>query len=128
MKIKKIFRGGVCMGACKHNINEMQRNNSFFLFQPPPLFWGGGGGGVDQGCTPPLLKINICINKIISQRFYDTSYWYHKSCEGVGGLILEVGTFRKPFFGFSMHTPGLNICFICERTYLQLMIAFVPEH
>ena len=117
------------MGACKHNINEMQRNNSFFLFQPPPFFGGEeGGGGWTKVAPPHLLKNNIFINKIISQRFYDTSYWYHKSCEGVGGLILEVGTFRKPFFGFSMHTPGLNICFICERTYLQLMIAFVPEH
>jgi hypothetical protein len=26
------------------------------------------------------------------------------------------------------YTPGLNICWICERTYLQLMIAFVPEN
>ena len=98
------------MGACKENINEMQQIIHLFSSSPPPL------------------KMNICIKKLFSQRFYDTSYWYHKSCEGVGGLILEVGTFRKPFFGFSMHTPGLNICFICERTYLQLMIAFVPEH
>ena len=122
-----MLRGGVCMGACKHNVNEMQRNNLFFFSQPPPPFLLGGGLRLHPP-PPPLLKMIICINKLFSQRFYDTSYWYHKSCEGVGGLILEVGTFRKPFFGFSMHTPGLNICFICERTYLQLMIAFVPEH
>ena len=48
--------------------------------------------------------MNICIKKLFSQRFYDTSYWYHKSCEGVGGLILEVGTFGITFFGFAMHT------------------------
>ena len=74
------------MGACKENINEMQQIIHLFSSSPPPL------------------KMNICINKLFSQRFYDTSYWYHKSCEGVGGLILEVGTFGITFFGFAMHT------------------------
>jgi hypothetical protein len=85
------------MGACKHNVNEMQRNNFFFFSQPPPPFLFGGGG--IRLHPPPLLKMIICINKLFSQRFYDTSYWYHKSCEGVGGLILEVGTFGNHSLG-----------------------------
>jgi hypothetical protein len=94
------------MGACKENINEMQQIIHLFSSSPPPppFFGGWGGGGEGGGLYPPPLKMNICIKKLFSQRFYDTSYWYHKSCEGVGGLILEVGTFGITFFGFAMHT------------------------
>ena len=52
-----------------------------------------------------ILKMEIFIEKLCYQRIYDIG----------GGHIWKT-------------TPGLKICFICEQTYLQLMMSFLPEH